>query len=367
MRGMTRPGGIAVLLAGAALLAACRSDSSPTELKPDTTDIITGDTMPLRHYAQLRGRYIGAATGTVLTMPGDSGAKLRAIVIREFDMLWTGRFMKMDYLRPNRSTFNYTDADSVVAFGKRNGMVVRGHTLVWHSQVPSWVTSGNYSADELKYILEDHIEGVMGHFKGKLVAWDVVNEAIGDDGNIRQTLWLASIGPDYIEQAFRWARAADPDVPLYYNDYGIETINAKSNAVLALLSGLKAKGVPIDGIGFQFHYEARSAPTADQIVANFARFAALGLKIQITEADMRVRVQNGVGSPADLQVQATAYRELVNACLRTPACNAIEIEGIYDGQAWVPDPTSWGAPVLFNILMQRKPAYYAVQAALAGG
>jgi endo-1,4-beta-xylanase len=354
-----------LLLLVAAGLAACASESTGVEQDPNEPPV-TVDTIPLRHYAEARGRYVGAATGSVLTMPGDSGARLRAIVAREFNMLWTGRFMKFDHLRPSRSTYNFTDADSIVAFGQRNGMVVRGHTLVWHQQVPSWVTSGNYPADTIKAILKDHIDRVMAHFKGKLAAWDVVNEAIADDATVRSTWWLSSIGPDYIEQAFRWARAADPDVPLYYNDYNIETINAKSDAVYALLSGLKARSVPIDGIGFQFHYQAQSAPTADQIVANFARFAALGLKIQITEADMHVRVLSGLGSTVDLLVQASAYRELTNACLRTPSCNAIEIEGIYDGQAWVPDPINWGAPVLFDIFMRPKPAYHAVQAALAG-
>lgn len=359
--------GTMLLVAAAAGLAACTSGSHPTEVKRDTTQTpVTADTMPLRYHAEARGRYIGAATGTVLTMPGDSGARLRAIVAREFNMLWTGRFMKFDYLRPNRWTYNYTQADSVVAFANRNGMVVRGHTLVWHQQVPSWVTSGGYPADTLAAILKDHVDRVMAHFKGKLAAWDVVNEAMADDGTIRSTLWLDNVGADYIEQAFRWARAADPDVPLYYNDYSIETINAKSNAVYALLGDLKARGVPVDGIGFQFHYQAQSAPTADQIVANFARFASLGLKIQITEADMHVRVLNGLASSADLLVQATAYREMTNACLRTPNCNAIEIEGIYDGEAWVSDPTSWGAPVFFDIFMRPKAAYYAVQAALAG-
>ncbi len=203
----------------------------------------------------------------------------------------------------------------------------------------------------------------MTHFKGKLAAWDVVNEAMGDDAAIRQTIWYNAIGPDYIEQAFRWAHATDPDVPLYYNDYNIETQNPKSDAVYAMLAALKAKGAPIDGIGFQFHYAADQAPTTAAIVANFARFAALGLKIQITEADMHVPVINGIASTADQQVQADAYRNLVTACLNTPACNAIEIEGIYDGQAWVGD-AGYGAPVLYDIHMKPKPAYYAVQAAL---
>jgi len=365
MHAAPRRFGATLLVTAAAALAACGADSQPTGLEPDTTrSQPAADTVPLRFYAEARGRYIGAATGSVLTMPGDSGALLRSIVTREFNMLWTGVYMKFDYLRPSRATYNYTQADSVVAFGQRNRMVVRGHTLVWHQQVPAWVTAGNYPADTLKAILKDHIDKVMAHFKGKLAAWDVVNEAMGDDGSIRSTIWLTSLGPDYIEQAFRWARAADPDVPLYYNDYNIETASAKSDAVYRMLSDLKAKGVPIDGIGFQFHYQADAAPSADAIASNFARFAALGLKIQITEADMHVKVQNGIASTADQQVQATAYRNMANACLRTPACNAIEIEGIYDGQAWVADPTSWGAPVLYDVHMQPKPAYYAVKAAL---
>ncbi|MBX6362615.1 MAG: endo-1,4-beta-xylanase [Gemmatimonadetes bacterium] len=358
--------GAALLLAAAAGLTACGADRHMAPFEPDTTrHEPAADTTPLRVYGDARGRWIGAATGTMLTMPGDSGALLRRIAAREFSMLWTGTFMKFDFLRPSRSTYNYAQADSVVAFAQRNGMVVRGHTLVWHQQIPAWVTSGGYPPDTLAAILRDHIEQVMAHFRGKLVAWDVVNEAMGDDATLRPTLWLDALGPDYIAQAFRWARAADPDVPLYYNDYNIETANAKSDAVYRMLADLKARGVPIDGIGFQFHYQADAAPTADEIASNFARFAALGLKIQITEADMHVRVQNGVASAADLQVQATAYRNLVTACLRTPACNAIEIEGIYDGQAWVPDPANWGAPVLFDIHVQPKPAYYAVKAALA--
>lgn len=269
--------GAALLLAAAAALAACGADSHMAPFTPDTTRTQpSADTMPLRFYGDARGRRIGAATGGVLTMPGDSGALLRGIVAREFSMLWTGTFMKFDYLRPSRSSFNYTQADSVVAFARRNGMVVRGHTLVWHEQVPAWVTSGAYPPDTLRAILRDHIEKVMGHFKGKLAAWDVVNEAVGDDANMRRTIWLGAIGADYIEQAFRWARAADPDVPLYYNDYNIETASAKSDAVYRMLGDLKARGVPIDGIGFQFHYQADAAPSADAIASNFARFGASG-------------------------------------------------------------------------------------------
>ncbi len=348
----------------AAALAGCGPDSHMAPFAPDPANGAPADTVPLRVYGDARGRYVGAAAGTALTMQGDSGTLLRTILAREFSMLWTGTFMKVDYLRPSRSVYNYTQADSVVAFARRNRMVARGHTLVWHQQVPAWVENGNYPPDTLRAILEEHIENVVGHFKGQLAAWDVVNEAMGDDGNLRATVWSA-IGADYIEAAFRWARAADPEAPLYYNDYNIETVNAKSDAVYRLLADLKTRGVPIDGIGFQFHYTAQSAPSADAIAANFARFAALGLKIQSTEADMHVPVQNGFASAADLQVQARAYRDMVNGCLRTPNCNAIEIEGICDGQAWVSDPTQWGAPALYDIRMQPKPAYSAVKAALA--
>ncbi len=354
-----------LLLALAASLAACGSDGTPTGVKPDTTKKVTADTTPLRYYAQLKGRYIGTAAGSMLSMPGDSGVKLRSIAAREFSMLWTGTYMKMDYLRPNRATYNYTTADNLLTWAQQNGMVMRGHTLVWHSQVPSWITNGGFAPDTLKAILKDHIEQVMTHYKGKLAAWDVVNEAMGDDANIRPTIWYNAIGPDYIEQAFRWARAVDPNTPLYYNDYNIESINAKSTAVYNMLSDLKARGVPIDGIGFQFHFDAASAPSTAAITANFQRFAALGLKIQITEADMHTRVIGGIASMADQLVQATAYANMVNACLSVSACNAIEIEGTYDGQAWVNDPANWGAPVLYDIRMQPKPAYYAVRTALA--
>ena len=213
MRAAPRRLGATLVLAAAAALTACGADSHMAPLQPDTTHAQPQDTTPLRVYAAARGRWIGAATGSVLTMPGDSGTLLRRTVAREFSMLWTGTYMKFDYLRPSRSTFNYTQADSVVAFGQRNGMVVRGHTLVWHQQVPAWVTNGNFSPDTLAAILKDHIQQVMTHFKGRLAAWDVVNEAMGDDANLRSTIW-SSIGPDYIEQAFRWARATDPDVPL---------------------------------------------------------------------------------------------------------------------------------------------------------
>ncbi len=354
-----------VLLAAASALAACSADTKTTGIKPDTTHTINPDTMPLRYYAQAKSRYIGTAAGSMLSMPGDSGTLLRTIAAREFSMLWTGTYMKMDYLRPNRGTYNYTTADNLLAWAQQNGMVMRGHTLVWHSQVPSWVTNGNFPADTLKAILLDHMRQVMTHFKGKLVAWDVVNEAMGDDANMRQTIWYNAIGPDYIKLAYDSAHAFDPGTPLYYNDYNIETINNKSTAVYNMLADLKARGAPIDGIGFRFHFDAASAPTTAAIVANFQRFAALGLKIQITEADMHVRVQGGLASLADQLAQATAYENMVNACLAVSACNAIEIEGTYDGQAWVNDPANWGAPVLYDIHMQPKPAYYRVKAALA--
>lgn len=168
-----------MLLMLAAALAGCGVGSHMAPFVPDTTNFAPADTTPLRAYGAARGRYIGAATGSVLIMPGDSGARLRAILAREFSMLWTGAFMKFDYLRPSRSVYNYTQADSVVAFAARNSMVVRGHTLVWHQQVPAWVTNGGYSPDTLRAILKEHIDNVVGHFRGKLTAWDVVNEAMG--------------------------------------------------------------------------------------------------------------------------------------------------------------------------------------------
>jgi endo-1,4-beta-xylanase len=326
--------------------------------------VVTVAPMPgLRELAARRGVGIGAATGSGLFLQQSSrGDTLRAVLAREFSMMWSGNFMKFETMRPTRSTFRFDRADTMVAFGDRHGMKARGHTLVWHNQNPSWLTGGNWTRDQAIELLYEHIDGVMAHYRGRLAAWDVVNEAVEGNGGLRDTFWLQRIGPEYIELAFRRAHQVDRDVPLYYNDYNIEWIGSKSNGVLNLLQELLGRGVPVHGIGFQGHFTSGQVPSKEALKENFARFSALGLHIQITELDIRLRMP---ATPADYLRQAEEYEWVFRACLETPRCNAVLVAGIFDGESWVPSTfPGFDDALLFDRDFQRKPAYFGVQRAL---
>jgi endo-1,4-beta-xylanase len=319
----------------------------------------------LRVFAARRGIGIGAATGSGLFLQQSSrGDTLRSVLAREFDMMWSGNFMKFETLRPTRSTFRYDRADTMVEFGDRHGIRARGHTLVWHNQNPAWLTGGNWTREQAIELMYEHIDGVVGHFRGRLAAWDVVNEAVEGNGDLRNTFWLQRIGPDYIELAFRRAHQVDPEVPLYYNDYNIEWVGSKSTGVLNLVRDLLERGVPVHGVGFQGHFTSGQVPSKEALKTNLARFAALGLDIQITELDIRMRMP---ATAADYQRQAQEYERVVLACVETPRCNAVLIAGIWDGESWVPGTfPGFDDALLFDRDFQPKPAYFGVRRALDG-
>ena len=282
----------------------------------------------------------------------------------EFNFLTPENQMKWDSIHPARTTYNFPPADQHVAFAQANGMKVHGHTLVWHQQNPSWLTNGNFSSSEMTTILNDHIDTVMGHYRGQVAVWDVVNEAFEDNGARRTSasVWQTRLGPQYIELAFRRARTADPSAVLLYNDYNIETINAKSNAVYAMAQDFVQRGVPIDGIGLQMHLTNGGLDYAS-LASNMQRFAALGLDIYITEMDVRLPTP---ASSSSLSAQATIYQNVLDRCLLQPACKALQVWGIPDKYSWVPDTfPGTGAPLLFDDNYNPKPAYYAVQTRLA--
>jgi endo-1,4-beta-xylanase len=343
-------------------LAACGAGDSVAFLRPDTTT--PPAQVPLRTLAARRGVYIGAATGSTFQRTDATGATLRAILARHYSMVWSGNFLKFSTLRPAQGIYQFQWADSMVAFAQANSLAVRGHTFVWHNQLPAWLTGGGWTPAQVDSILRDHLTTVMGRYKGRIRIWDVVNEPLDDNAVLRSTFWLAQLGPDYIERAFRLARAADSTALLFYNDYNIEGPSAKSDATYALLSTLTGRGAPIDGIGMQCHFVVGGLPSAQDLAANFARFAQLGLKIQITELDIRMPVPATVQALAQ---QATDYRTIVNACLQTAACDAIVLAGVYDGDSWVPSTfPGYGAALLLDELFQPKPAYTAVHDLLAG-
>jgi endo-1,4-beta-xylanase len=317
----------------------------------------------LRESADLRDRYIGAA---VAMTPFRNEAAYRTTLSREFNMLVAENAFKMDALRPSRTTFNFTDADALLQFAEANSMAVRGHTLVWHSQLPGWLTGGNFTRDEVIAIMREHISTVMGRYRGRIVHWDVVNEAMADGtGQLRvDSFWHQRIGPEYIRMAFEFARDADPNAILYYNDYSAEGIGQKSDAVYNLLSNLRAQGVPVHGVGWQMH-QINPFRIQAQHRTNLRRLAGLGLEISITEMDVRIQLPT---EPQERQEQALAYSDVMQLCLEEPACTAVVAWGFTDKYSWIPGFfQGFGDALIFDINYQPKPAYTALQQVLEGG
>ena len=283
----------------------------------------------------------------------------------EFEVLTPEDAMKMDAVRPSRELYDFHDADAIVNFAEASDMQVRGHTLVWHEALPDWLEEGNFSRDELRAILREHITTVVEHYRGRVVAWDVVNEAVNDDGTLRDSIWLRGIGPEYIEMAFRWAHEADPQAELFYNDYGGEGLGRKSDAIYTLARDLKERNVPIHGVGLQMHVSVVKHPDPQDVSENMARLANLGLEVDITEMD--VQLQDGAGTMEEkLATQAHVYGDMAGVCRRSSACKQFITWGFTDRYSWIRESTNeQDMPLLFDESYQPKPAYQAVKEALA--
>jgi uncharacterized protein (TIGR03437 family) len=272
--------------------------------------------------------------------------------------------MKFAETEPAAHSFNFCAADQIVAYAQANGMKIRGHNLVWQQDLPAWLTSGNYSAADAAAILKEHIDTVVGYYKGKLIEWDVVNEAIAYSAPYgpQPSYWLNQLGSGYIDQAFQWAHAADPNVKLYYNDTGGEGLGAKSDAVYNLVQGMVSRGIPINGVGLQMHVGLTSAPSQADISSNIARLGALGLEVHITEMDVRVATP---ASAADLAAAAVIYQNVLSACRANSNCTALLTWGVSDAYSWIPSSyPGFGAALLLDAQYQPKPAYTAVAGVL---
>lgn len=318
----------------------------------------------LRELADKNHFYFGAAVGTYHF--GDP--KYVETLKTEFNMLTPENEAKLCSVQPQQGKFDFSGFDKLVDFAEQNQMTLRGHTLVWHQCVPAWLSSGKFSRDEAIKLLHDHISTVVGRYKGRIPFWDVVNEAIADNGlGLRNTPWKRLIGDDYIEMAFRFAHEADPDALLFYNDFSAEDMNTKSNRVYALVKDLVDRGVPINGVGFQSHFTVGEMDT-DAIAQNMKRLGELGLQVQITEMDDRYPVNS---TDAILQPQAGDYRRLLGTCLANKNCTAFVTWGVNDLYTWLRDSglgfyeNKSVKPLLFDDDYQPKPAYYAVLDMLA--
>jgi endo-1,4-beta-xylanase len=345
----------------AALAAAIpASGSSKVSLFSSYLQVAPRTGSGLRDLAGQRGFLVGAAVDPSL-LSVDAYARTLG---GEFNLVVPENAMKFAATEPARGQYNFCGADQVVAFAQANGMKIRGHTLVWQQSLPTWLTQGNYSSADAAKILQDHIAAVAGRYKGKLIAWDVVNEAIayGAPYGPQPSYWLTMLGSGYVEMAFRWARDADPTAKLFYNDTGGEGLGAKSDAVYNLVAGLVSRGVPIDGVGLQMHATLAGAPSASSISTNLKRLGALGLEVHITEMDVRLPVP---ASANDLAVQAAVYRNVLSACLENSNCTALLTWGVSDANSWIPAAyPGFGAALLFDPQFLPKPAMAAIEGLL---
>lgn len=312
----------------------------------------------LRAGAEAQGRYFGVSVGQ-----GDLGNSAATNVAgTQFDMITPENEMKWDTIEPSNGSYNFGPGDAIVSFATAHGERVRGHNLVWENQLPSWVTS--LPASQVKAAMEAHITAEVTHYKGKIYAWDVVNEPFNDDGSYRQDVFYNAFGggPAYIADALRTAHAADPNAKLYINDYNIEGSGAKSNAMYSLAQTLLAEGAPLSGIGFESHFIVGQVPSSLQ--SNMQRFTALGLDVAVTELDDRMSTP---ASSANLQQQATDDANIVKTCLAVSRCVGITQWNISDADSWVPGTFSGqGAATMFDTNYQPKASYTSVLAALGG-
>jgi endo-1,4-beta-xylanase len=334
---------------------------TPLPAETSTPTIAPTAAQSLRAYAFQHGIFIGAAVSAPALNQDKPYAETLA---REFSLVTPENAMKFDAVHPAQTNYDFTIADKLVKFAQQNGMAVRGHTLVWHNQLPAWVTDGKFSRDELTAILKDHIMTVVGHYRGQVAVWDVVNEAVADDGSLRHTIWLDTIGPDYIDMAFQWAHEADPDAKLFYNDYSNENMGNKSTAVYKLVQGMVQRGVPINGVAFQMHLDVDSPPPESEVSANMQRLSDLGLEVHITELDVRIK---GAATDQKLAQQARVYHDMLQVCLSASNCKAFILWGFTDRYSWIPQfLQGYGSALIFDESYQPKPAYSALVDAFSG-
>ena len=330
------------------------------------------DYTPLREYADKNDTYIGTCVPVWKINVDNDNESRSSLIAKEYNMVVCENEMKFDAVEPSQGSFSFNDGDRLVKFANRHNMRVRGHTLAWHSQVPSWLTSdgtkntNNFSRKQLLDILHNHIKNVVTHWKGKVAEWDVANEVLSDNQqtiysnpngyDLRPSVWATGIGEDFLDSAFVWAHKYDPDAVLILNDYGVENKGwGKSEALYNLAMRLRNSGIPIHGVGLQAHMDAGNV-SAKAIDANIARFKEAGFECHITELDLGI----DDASEANLQKQALDFYSLMHVTMKHENCKSLMIWGLSDDLTW----RTGRRPLLFDSNLSRKPAYWAVHAAL---
>ena len=325
--------------------------------------------------------YIGTALNRFQIEETDS--VMAAIVGNEFNSITAENIMKSMNIHPQRDMFNYELADKLVALGEKYDMFIHGHTLVWHSQLSPWL---NQIEDSLEFAAatEKHIKDLATHFKGKLGSWDVVNEALNEDGTLRNSVFLKKMGDDYLASSFKWTSEIDPDVDLYYNDYNMTNVDKRKGAI-RMVKKILEQGVKVDGIGMQGHWHLNS-PTLQEIEQSIVDYSELGVKVAITELDISVlpnpwdlegaeisqNFENGDGMdpykdglPDSIQVKlANRYKDIFEIFLKhKDKISRVTFWGVGDGQSWLngfPIRGRTNYPLLFDRDLKPKAAYDSI-------
>jgi endo-1,4-beta-xylanase len=318
----------------------------------------------LRVLASARNFRIGTS---VLATPLAAGGAYTATLAAQYNSVTPENEMKFGVIHPGPTQYAFSTADQLVSFAQANGISIHGHTLVWHESLPPWITGGTFTKAQLLAVLKDHITTVVGRYAGKLASWDVLNEAMLWNGSLRPGVWLNTIGPEYIDSAFVWAHRADPTAKLFYNEYSVEGLGQKADSVLALVRRLKARGVPIDGVGFQFHnFPAVPLPAASSVRANFARFTNAGIDIRVSEMD--VMLADNAAGPSTLVAQAVVFRDILDACLLQTRCTGFTTWCFTDRYSFVSKSfPGYGRGCPFDASYRAKPAYDSLAARLRRG
>jgi endo-1,4-beta-xylanase len=331
---------------------------------------------------------IGAALNSSQFMREDYQAE--KLIRTQFNSISPENVMKWESIHPEQQNYNFTSADKYVEFGLEENMFIIGHTLVWHSQLPAWVVSGSSPKDSAIVLnrIKEHISTVVGRYKGKIKGWDVVNEALEEDGTLRKSDYLRVLGESYIKKAFEYAALADPKAELYYNDYNLE-IPAKREGAIRLIKKLKAKGVKVDGIGMQGHW-GLTFPTLEEIEKSIVLYSELGVKVMITEMDISVLKNPWDFNGADVSQKfeeddklnpypkelpdsvqallAERYKSIFQIFYKhRDKISRVTFWGVNDGQSWLnsfPISNRTNYPLLFDRNYKPKPAYFAVLSAI---
>jgi endo-1,4-beta-xylanase len=288
----------------------------------------------------------------------------KTLVQREATTVATASGLYFKEVHPQEAVYDFTASDVTVSFAEANSMKIRGHNLVWHHLLPEWLAEGNWTKESLEAVLRDHITTIVGHYKGRVHCWDVVNEPFVWDGpELRPTLWCNTIGVEYIKLALQWAHEADPSALLFLNEHSLFSESfGKVSAMCSLVSWLRAQDVPIHGVGMQMHLErVKGQPSPVDPVelrAIMRRFGDLGLLVQVTEMDVRIE---DPATEEDLSAQAKIYKDVMQVCADAPNCTSFATWGVSDADSWIPAVyPGWGSALLFDENYESKPAYHSL-------